>query len=108
MSNMLKKLEKAFYITLFILGMFFIISGFIGSSILNMIARISIGGLIAIGIVPEISAKIDKKAEFHTLKAIQLFNRNLARINVIILKIWSMCMKPFRREVSSEADITNS
>ena len=62
---LLRKIEKAFYIALVLLGAILFLSAFLGSSLLNMVARIAIGGTVSIGamleIFPDIIGKICRK-----------------------------------------------
>lgn len=64
MNKFINMAEKAFYIVLVTLGAVFFLTAFLGSSMLNMITRVILGGAMSVGglleLVPD-SFKLNKR-----------------------------------------------
>jgi hypothetical protein len=105
MNKFIRKAEKAFYIALVLLGAVFFLTAFLGGSMLNMIARMVLGGALSICGLLELMPDLFKRGLQKILLVIRLILIISYTItSVAVRKIKSIFQKRKRR-VSDETGI---
>ena len=105
MNIFIRKAEKAFYIVLVLLGAVFFLSAFLGSSMLNMIARLVLGGVVSICGLLELVPDLFKRGLQKLLLAIRLILISIYTIKSLAIRNVKSIFKRRKRRVSDETGI---
>ena len=105
MNIFIRKAEKAFYIVLVLLGAVFFLSAFLGSSMLNMIARLVLGGVVSICGLLELVPDLFKRGLQKLLLAIRLILISISTIKSLAIRNVKSIFKRRKRRVSDETGI---
>jgi len=105
MNKFIRRAEKAFYILLVLLGAVFFLTAFLGGSMLNMIARLILGGVVSICGLLELVPDLFKRGLQKLILSIRLILISSFAIKLkAVRKIKSIFQKRKRR-VSDETGI---
>lgn len=105
MNKFIRKAEKAFYIVIVLLGAVFFLTAFLGGSMLNMIARLILGGVVSICGMLELVPDLFKRGLQKLILGIgRILISSYTITSVALRKIKSIFQKRKRR-VSNETGI---
>ena len=105
MNKFIRKAEKAFYIVLVLLGAVFFLSAFLGISMLNMIARLVLGGVVSICGLLELVPDLFKRCLQKILLVIRLILIITSTIKSLAIRNVKSIFKRRKRRVSDETGI---
>jgi hypothetical protein len=105
MDKFIRRAEKAFYIVLVLLGAVFFLTAFLGSSMLNMIARLVLGGVVSICGLLELVPDLFKRGLQKFLLVIRLILISSFAIKSVVIRRIKSIFKRRKRRVSDETDL---
>ncbi len=105
MNKFIRKAEKAFYIVLVLIGAVFFLTAFLGSSMLNMITRLVLGGAVSICGLLELVPDLFKRGLHQLLLAIRLILIITSATQSVIIRRIKSIFKKRKRRASDETGI---
>ncbi len=105
MNKFINMAEKAFYVVLVSLGAIFILSAFLGSSMLNMVTRLFLGGTMSICGLLELIPDFFKSCLQKSLLVIRLILISSYAIQSGITKKFKSVFIKRKRRTSNETDL---
>ncbi len=108
MNKFIRKAEKAFYVVLVLVGAAFFLTAFLGSSMLNMIARLFLGGAVSVCGLLELVPDLFKRCLQKTLLVIRLILINSYSIKSAAIRRIKSIFKRRKRRVTDETDLVDT
>jgi hypothetical protein len=105
MNRFIRRAEKAFYISLVLLGAVFFLTAFLGSSMLNMTARLVLGSMVSICGLLELVPDLFKRCLQKFLLVIRLILIITSTIKSVAIRRIKSIYKKRKRRVSDETDL---
>jgi hypothetical protein len=105
MNKFIRRAEKAFYISLVLLGAVFFLTAFLGSSMLNMTARLVLSSAVSICGLLELVSDLFKRCLQKTILVIRLILISSFAIQSVAIRGIKSIFQKRKRRISNETDL---